>query len=175
MWGGRETVLTSSLFSLHSILEYFFWIIYHYTVFPLWSLLTQSSLTLCDLMDYSPPISLSMDFYCFFSSIMRQKCIYYQVEWALRSWWENTFFFETWHECIKWMFSWFCLWNLATLKLIWILCDSWFFFFKEFYSFSVPYIFKFIIGKINNSVQDGYDFWYNIMCSTWKNLFMNCN
>ena len=48
------------------------------------------------------------------------------------------------------------------------------FFFKELFSNSVPYVFKFIIGEIHNTVQDGYDFWY-ILCSTGKNLFMNCN
>ena len=38
----------------------------------------------------------------------------------------------------------------------------------------VLYRFK-IIVKIHNSLQDGYDLWYNIMCSTGNNLFMNCN
>ena len=32
------------------------------------------------------------------------------------------------------------------------------FFFKELFSNSVPYVFKFIIGEIHNTIQDGYDF-----------------
>ena len=36
----------------------------------------------------------------------------------------------------------------------------------EINAFSVPYVSKIIFGNVHNSVQDRYEFWYDIMYST---------
>ena len=125
-------------------------------------------------MHCSPPISpIHGIFNIFFILNYETEVCFYQVEWALRSWWERSFSLRRDMGLHKMNVFWLCLWNLATLKLI-CLCNHsfffFFFFFKEFCSFSVPYIFSSSLGRFIVLFRMGMTF--GISCVQQEKIYL---
>ena len=92
-------------------------------------LVAQSFLILCGVMDCSPPSSPSMEFLLFFYPQLWDRSVFLPNRMSFEIMvGKDIFLWELTWVCIKWMFSWLCLSNLGTLKLIWILCDCSFLF-----------------------------------------------